>query len=94
MYSCHECNAPFTGEDNLTRHKKYHCMQPFKDTSKNTPSKRHHDERNQITDGESTPTSSDDEIPAFDGAEFCGDKPLRRETLYKMKKMLKIPEHC
>ena len=68
MYSCHECNAPFTGEDNLTRHKKYHCIQPFKD-SKNTPSKRQPVERNQMKpDGESTLTSSDDEIPTtFDG---------------------------
>ena len=51
-------------------------------------------ERNQISDGESTPASSDDEILTFDGAEHCGDKPLRRETLYKMIKILKIPEHC
>ena len=55
-------------------------------------SKRYHVERNQTLDGESTSTSSDDEIPTFDGAEFCSDKPLRRETLYKMMKMLKIPK--
>ena len=33
------------------------------------------------------------EIPTFDGAEFSGNKPLTRETIYKMMKMLKIPEH-
>ena len=93
MYSCHECDAPFTREDNLIRHKKYHCIQPSKDNSKNMLSKRYHVERNRTLDGESTSTTSDDEIPTFDGAEFCSDKPLRRETLYKMMKMLKIPEH-
>ena len=95
MYSCHECDAPFTREDNLTRHKKYHCIQPSEDQSKNTLSRRYRPvERNQISDGESNLKSSDDdEIPTFDGAEFCGDKRLRRETLYKMMKMLKIPQH-
>ena len=33
------------------------------------------------------------EIPTFHGAEFSGNKPLTRETLNKMMKMLKIPEH-
>ena len=94
MYSCYECDAPFTREDNLIRHKKYHCIQPSKDNSKNALSKRHHVERNRtLDDDESTSTSSDDEMPTFDGAEFGCDKPLRRETLHKMMKMLKIPEH-
>ena len=93
MYYCYECDAPFTRGDDLIRHKKYHCIQPSKDNSKNMLLKRHRVERNRSLDGESTSTSSDDDIPEFDGAEFCGDKPLRRETLYKMMKMLKIPEH-
>ena len=93
MHSCHECDVSFTREDNLIRHQKYHCIQPSKDNSKNVLSKRHHVERNRTLDGESTSTSSDNEIPTFDGAEFCGDKPLRRETLYKMMKMLKTPGH-
>ena len=33
------------------------------------------------------------EIPTFHGAEFSGNKQLTRETLNKMMKMLKIPEH-
>ena len=33
-----------------------------------------------------------EEIPTFDGAEFCGEKPVSRETLDKMMKMLNIPE--
>ena len=93
MYSCYECNASFSREDNLTRHKKYHCIQSYRDTSKNTSSRRQSVERNQILEGESIPTGSYNVIPTFDGAEFCGDKPLTRETLYKMMKMLKIPEH-
>ena len=93
MYSCHGCNTAFTREDNLIRHKKYHCIQSSKDNDKNTQSKRYPVERKPTLDSESTSTSSDDEIPEFDGAEFCGDKPLRCETLYKMMKMLKIPGH-
>ena len=31
--------------------------------------------------------------PSLMEQNFCGDKPLRRETLYKMRKMLKIPKH-
>ena len=33
-----------------------------------------------------------EEIPTFDGAEFCGEKSVSRETLYKMMEMLNIPE--
>ena len=34
-----------------------------------------------------------DNIPTFDGAEFCDKKPKSDETLIKIKKMLKIPHH-
>ena len=34
----------------------------------------------------------DVEIPEFDGAEFMPDKLKSRETVYKMMKLLKIPE--
>ena len=34
----------------------------------------------------------DDEIPTFDGDEFSGDRPLTRETLNRMMKLLKIAE--
>ena len=33
------------------------------------------------------------DIPTFDGAEFCGKKPLSDETLIKIRKILKIPRH-
>ena len=46
-----------------------------------------------LTMAKKTLPSPDNEIPSFDGAEFCGDKPLTRKTLSKMMKMLKIPEH-
>ena len=36
----------------------------------------------------------DDDIPHFDGDEFSGKKTKSRETLYKMMKMVKIPEEC
>ena len=32
------------------------------------------------------------DVPTFDGAEFCGEKPLSRVTLYKMMEMLNIPK--
>ena len=95
MYSCYQCDASYTREDNLIRHKKYHCIQASKDNSKNVLTRRHHVERNRKLDDESASTISDydDEIPTFDGAEFSGGKPLRRETIHKIMKMLKIPEH-
>ena len=34
-----------------------------------------------------------DNIPTFDGAEFCDKKPKSDETLIKIMKMLKIPRH-
>ena len=34
-----------------------------------------------------------DNIPTFDGAEFCDVKPKSDETLIKIMKMLKIPRH-
>ena len=37
-------------------------------------------------------SDDDDEIPTFDGDEFCRDRPLTRETLNRMMKLLKIPE--
>ena len=36
---------------------------------------------------------ADDDISTFDRAEFCGDKPLSRQTLERMMKMLKVPKH-
>ena len=36
---------------------------------------------------------NDSEIPTFDGAEFCGEKPLSDETLLKMMEMLSVPHN-
>ena len=38
-------------------------------------------------------SNSNDDNPMLDGAEFCGGKPLTRQTLNKMLKMLSVPEH-
>ena len=35
--------------------------------------------------------SPDRDIPTFDGAEFCGDKPLTDDTLLRMMEMLNVP---
>ena len=42
---------------------------------------------------ETTSTVAVVEIPIFDGNEFCSNKPKTCETIYKMMKTLKIPEH-
>ena len=34
-----------------------------------------------------------DDIPVFGGDEFCGNIPVSRETLNKITKLLRIPEH-
>ena len=33
------------------------------------------------------------DIPTFDGAEFCGEKPLCDETLLKMMEILSVPHN-
>ena len=93
MLRCDRCGEEFARIDNLTRHinRRYRCRpkdQEYSDTPANEEKRSRHAVKTPDKD-----SGSDDEIPEFDGAEFCGDMPLRRETLYKMMKMLKIPEH-
>ena len=103
MFRCDRCGENFARIDNLTRHinRRYRCRpkdQEDSETSVNEEKKlkfeTNEEKRPRYTvKATDKDTSSDDDIPEFDGAEFCGDKPLRRETLYKMMKMLKIPRH-
>ena len=48
--------------------------------------------RNDLRSDKLERTSISQDIPTFDGAEFSGDKPLSRETLFKIMEMLGIPE--
>ena len=105
MFKCQRCGEDFARRDNLTRHKKrrYDCgantstvgggrNQVCKNIRLN---RRNSDDSN---DGDfysrNSTTEDDDDIPYFDGDEFCdNNKPKTLETLNKMMKMLKIPEH-
>ena len=101
MFRCDRCGEDFARIDNLTRHinRRYRCRpkdQEDSETPVNEEKKLKFEtnEEKRLRYTVKTPdkdTSSDNDIPEFDGAEFCGDKPLRRETLYKMMKMLRIP---
>ena len=93
MFRCDRCGEDFARMDNLTRHinRRYRCRLKNQEDS-DTPVNEEKRSRYSVKTPDKGP-DSDDNIPEFDGAEFCGDKPLRRETLYKMMKMLKIPEH-
>ena len=105
MLRCNVCNEIFSRTDALTRHRKrrYPCGEnPQSDEDSNT--ERSHQRRddslrgtfknvdnNNLLQNEESITKK--EIPEFDGNEFGGDKPLPRETLFKMMDMLNIPEH-
>ena len=91
MFSCEDCGTSFGREDNLRRHKNHHCKGG--EWGKTCEPKRRQIKKTYRTtdlDNE-TPTFSD-EIPTFDGDEFCGNKPLARPTLNRIMKMMKMPE--
>ena len=89
MFRCDRCGEDFARMDNLARHinRRYRCHPKDLEDS-DTPANEEKRSRYVVKTSDKDP---DDDIPEFDGAEFCGDKLLRRETLYKMMKMLKIP---
>ena len=94
MHSCHICGLDFSRRDILSRHlkRKYPCdaqnVQSRKvDQNNNEPSSI-----NELNHTKRSECMSAKEIPTFDGAEFSGEKPVSRETLYKMMEMLNVPE--
>ena len=96
MHSCNQCGATFTRGDNLKRHEKLHYtdIHSYKSTEPKSYRKRiklEADDQEPHSDSEKEAVPN--QIPTFDGDEFSGKKPKSRETLYKMMKMLKIPEH-
>ena len=91
MFSCKDCSTSFGREDNLRRHKNHHCKGGERDDVSKAKRGRISKTYPGADFGNQTPTV-DDEMPTFDGDEFCGNKPLTRQTLYRMLKMMKIPE--
>ena len=101
MFKCQRCGEDIARRDNLTRHKKrrYDC-----DANTSTGGEKNQvcksirlNRRNNSNDFDGgdlhSPAEGDDDIPYFDGDEFCDNKPKTLETLNKMMKLLKIPEH-
>ena len=96
---CDECDVSFTRADNLKRHLNYHCSKSFiSDGGKGSGSRNRSRSsvKRVVVDNNADECSGSDyykhDIPSFDGDEFCGNKSLTRETLYRMMKHLGIPE--
>ena len=91
--------------DNLRKHEKI-CNRflnkyssPHSSYDQDLPQNRSNISKPMTNPSDSIPTSSktsklsmnDSEIPVFDGAEFCGDKPLSDDTLIRMMENLGVP---
>ena len=91
--------------DNLKKHEKI-CNRflkkyssPHSSYDQDLPQNRSNISKPMTNPSDSIPTSSktsklsmnDSEIPVFDGAEFCGDKPLSDDTLIRMMENLGVP---
>ena len=90
---CDDCGVTFSRADNQI----HHCNSK-KVSSRSFIRKRKVDTE-QLSQSlkkdrgeEASQPTLNDEIPCFDGDEFCGNKPLTRKTLYRLMKHLKIPE--
>ena len=92
---CAECDGVFTRSDNLKRHMDYHCNNlSISDTTKGSGCNIGSTANRSAVNNGSVDCSGNLKchIPTFDGREFCKDKSLTRETLYKMMNHLGIPE--
>ena len=79
MLSCEDCDTRFGREDNLRRHKNHHCNGGEKsETCK--PNRERMSKTYGSVGLDNEIQNSDDEIPTFDGDEYCGNKPLTRQT--------------
>ena len=105
MHSCNQCGKTFTRGDNLKRHEKLHCtdIAGYRGTESKNCRKRIKLDLDEQEPQEQHVMKNDqsgfkkevipNRIPTIDGDEFSGKKPKSRETLYKMMKILKIPDH-
>ena len=95
---CDECGVTFTRADNLKRHLNYHCSKLFisnlSDGSGRCNCHGSSVQRSVVDNGVNECSGNREyDIPSFDGDEFCDNKPLTQETLYRMMKQLGIPEN-
>ena len=83
MHSCYICGFQFSRQDALSRHlkRKYPC------------DRQNRKQNNSTSNSERIESETfKKEIPTFDGAEFCRNKPISHESLDKIMEMLDIPE--
>ena len=90
---CEHCGNDFARSDSLARHRKRKYRCGGDEECDTAPRERRTSNYNDSTVVKKVLSNSKDDNPTFDGAEFCGDKPLTRQTLNKMLKMLRVPEH-
>ena len=84
-HTCSACSREFTRNSNLIRHQKDRC--------KALEKQKYSSYQQRVIENEQLSGSKKEEIPTFDSDEFSGKKPKSRETIYKMMKTMKIPEH-
>ena len=91
MLSCEDCGTSFGREANLRRHKNHHCKGGERDEACEPKRGRIRKTYRGTNLGIEISTFGD-KIPTFGGDLFYGNKPLTRQTLYRMMKMMRIPE--
>ena len=91
MLLCEDCGTSFCREDNLKRHKNHHCKGDERGKTYESIQGRIR-KTYRTTDLDNETSTFSDEIPTFDGDEFCGNKSLTRPTLNRIMKMLKMSE--
>ena len=90
-YVCSKCGKCLASRHSLSRHKNHHCKSGEKLTDEESCGAKRR--RISVVSTVNKNPELDYDIPTFDGDEFCGNKPKSRETLNRMMKMMKIPEH-
>ena len=103
-HHCGRCNKGLASYRSLCNHKQ-RCREEFsvgrvaynKIREKAVPRKRSLGYEIPTIDGNKfsrkrISDDDDDEIPTFDGDQFCGNKLLTQQTLNRMMKLLKIPK--
>ena len=99
MYTCKQCKKCFQSLSKFEEHRRrqkpcrpatHHCDLCNKVLASSKSLWNH---KQLCRERRDTSPAIVTEIPTFDGTEFCSNKPKSCEIIYKMMKMLKIPEH-
>ena len=93
---CSSCNNSFATRKSLWNHKQRCRSLQYDEQKENDQILGGIDsaDKSKNTKVQNLTNENDDEIPTFDGNEFTRKKPVSRETLYQIMKMLKIPIEC